>query len=692
MVLVCTLALQICGQVPKTLAADPQTLTTAREVHALSSALARQGFPVTLTATVTYCDRVGSTFVSDATGGIFVIPPTGQSTLQFGMIVTVVGVTGPGDFAPVVRATSITPTGLVTQPPPHAVSFEDLASGSEDCEWVEFRGVVRTAALNTDTGFPEMRIAAGGGQLRIHIAGMDIITNLDRFVDARVRVRGAVGGIFNQKRQLVAAKLFVPSPDQIIVEEPPPTAPFDVPTLAIKSLLQYTTRSSYGHRVKLRGTVTLSQRPRSVFIRDKTQGLEIQPQIAPDLAVGDEIEAIGFPVVGEWTPMLQDAVIRKVGAGSPPGSVLITAHEALEGSFDSELVRINARLLDYIPRRGVDMLVLQSGDVLFNALLQSAFSPGLLAGVPRGADIQLVGICQVQVGGPEKYRQSFRLLLRDRADVLILRRPPWWTQAKILWVLTVITAVLLLVLCWVFVLKRRVLAQTQVIRQKLQQEAVLQERTRIAREFHDTIEQEMIGINMQVDAVRAKIKTAPDLAEAGLHLAGRMIRRTISEARRSVLDLRSRALEQGDLASALAEVAKPVISGQSIHFQVEQSGVVRRLPALLEDNLLRIGQEAITNTIKHAGASNLILRLDYEPDKFSLRVRDDGCGFYEPELAGAASGHFGFLGMRERAARIRAHLVINSVLQSGTEIIVEVPLNPLPANHNETRSLQNNLS
>lgn len=668
------------------------TLTTARQVHALSVAESRRGYAVRLTATVTYYDRVGTFFVSDASGGVFICPPAPRPSLAFGMVVTLVGKTGPGDFAPVVLATSVTPMGGAAQPEAHVVSFEDLASGSEDCEWVEFHGIVRAAWMNHETGFPEMRIAAGGGQLRVHIAGMEIVTNLERFVDAKVKVRGAVGGTFNQKRQLVAAKLFVPSPEQIVVEEPPPVAPFDVPAQAVASLLQYTARNSYGHRVKLHGTVTLAQLPRAVFIRDETQGLEIQPQDLPALSVGDQIEVIGFPAVGEWTPMLQDAVIRKIGVGSARAPALITPREALEGNFDSELVRLDARLVDYIPRRDAEVLVLQSGDLLFNAILQGAPPRNLLAELPRGSDVRLAGICQVQVAGPERYRQSFRLLLRGRDDVLILRQPSWWTLARILWALTIMTAVFLMALCWVFVLKRRVRAQTQVIRQKLHQEAILEERARIAREFHDTIEQELIGISMQLDSVRAKIKPAPGLALDDLQLAGRMIRRAIGEARRSVLDLRSRALQKGDLGAALGEVARPVISGTSIRLHVEQSGRVRRLPAPIEDNLLRIGQEAITNTIKHAGAANILLKLDYEADRVSLRVRDDGCGFPDHNGAMAATGHFGLLGMRERAARIRARLAIHSAPRAGTEIRVEVPLTDETLPDDETRPLQNELA
>ena len=648
------------------------TLTNAFQVHALPIDEAGRNLPVSLTAAVTYSDVSGILFVSDASGGVFVVQPEPARKFPLGALLNIKGGTGPGDFAPIVKATSIAPTGQTQLPTARLVSFEDLANGSKDSEWVEFQGIVRAVNFHHQTGFPEMRIAARDGQLRVYIDGVQL-TNLSRFVDAKVLVRGAVGGIFNQKRQLVAPKLFVPSADQIVVLDSPPAAPFDVPTQAIESLLQYHAGNSYGHRVKLHGTVTFSQSSKQVFMTDGTQGLEVQALSAPNLRVGDRIEALGFPAVAEWSPRLEDAIIRKVGvAPSPPHPVKVTWRQALEGNFDSELVELDARLLDCDLRSDGEALVLQSGGQIFNGFLPRPLEKTHLA---KGSDVRLVGICQVQVAGPERYRQSFRILLRDRTDVQVLRRPQWWTMARTLWILAMMTAGVLLALGWVLVLKRRVRAQTEVIRQKLQQATILEERTRIAREFHDTVEQELIGINMQLDAVRAKIQTTPVSALEGLDLARRMIRRAIGEARRSVLDLRSHALQESDLGSALVAVAKPLIDGTGLRLDLRQTGPVRRLPAPIEDNLLRIGQEAITNTIKHARATSLILNLGYERQSVSLSVRDDGRGLREGLDPPGVCGHFGLLGMRERAAQMGARLIIRSFPQTGTEISVKVSLN-----------------
>jgi signal transduction histidine kinase len=131
-------------------------------------------------------------------------------------------------------------------------------------------------------------------------------------------------------------------------------------------------------------------------------------------------------------------------------------------------------------------------------------------------------------------------------------------------------------------------------------------------------------------------------------------------------------LEQSDLPSALSETAKRLAADSSIQAQVQVSGSYRQLGRALEDNLLRIGQEAITNAVKHSRAQHLRVELSYVSDYVRLRVQDDGCGF---DRTTPHNGHFGLVGMQERVKQLGGHLAIQSRPQEGTEILVEVPLN-----------------
>jgi signal transduction histidine kinase len=655
----------------------PARLTTARQVHALSAEQARKGLPVDLRATVTYADhpdRCGTLFISDDTAGLYIVAPKLSHPPQFGAAVRIIGVTGPGDFAPVVIASEVTPTFTSNAPIAHPVSFDDLASGSEDCEFVEFRGIVRAAGLNTHTGFAEMRLAGGGGQLRVQVAGMQKETNYDRFVDAKVLVRGAVGGIFNQKRQLVAAKLFVPSPSQITIEEQPPETPFDIPTRHVKSLLQFMSGSSHGHRVKVRGVVTYAQLPQTLFIRDETQGVEIRAQASPPLKLGDEAEVVGFPAVGEWTPLLQDAIVRRIGTAAPLAPAQVTAREALQGNFDSELVRLQARLVEYVPRSDMEVLVLQSQETFFNALLQPG-QPQLLSHFQKGSRLQLTGVCQVQVAGPDKARQSFRLLLRAPSDVLVLAGPPFWTMPHFLWTLSLVSAILLLVSAWVVVLRRRVQAQTEVIREKIRLEAVNEERGRLARDIHDDLGSSLTRIMMLGE--RAAEELGHD-DEAGMH-----VRKIVSSARDTVqsLDEIVWAVNPDNdtldgLVGYINQYACQFFESTSVRCRLEMPTELpsRSLPADVRHNLFLVVREAFNNVLKHSHASEAQVRIAFRQDEVQVVVADNGVGFQIKGEPNGKRGH-GLTNMRQRMEAMGGHLHIASGANKGTTVTFTLHLN-----------------
>ena len=159
-----------------------------------------------------------------------------------------------------------------------------------------------------------------------------------------------------------------------------------------------------------------------------------------------------------------------------------------------------------------------------------------------------------------------------------------------------------------------------------------------------------------------------------LDLARRMARHSLTEARRSVMDLRASALEGQDLAAALQSGTRTWTAGSGIEVQVDVSGSEVELPQDVEQHLLRIAQEAVTNAIKHAGASGISIKLHMEPGKLYLRIKDDGRGFNQEGVFASLGGHFGLIGMRERAERLGGELRLRSQPGEGTEVEVSVPL------------------
>ena len=258
----------------------------------------------------------------------------------------------------------------------------------------------------------------------------------------------------------------------------------------------------------------------------------------------------------------------------------------------------------------------------------------------------------------------------------MLTTPSWWNLRHTLWLLGITGGVLLAVMAWVVVLGRRLREQMAIIRQKLRSSAVLEERNRIARELHDTLEQELAGITMQLDLAVDCFQQAPRVAQQALETARNMSRHSMMEARRSVWDLRCQLLEDGDLVSALEQIVEPLVPREhtKVDFKIQGSPV--RLPGPVEMNLLRIGQEAVANAVKHGRARRVSIELRYAPASVCLTVSDDGQGFAAGQVS--PTGHFGLLDMRERAQSMGSQLRIESEPGRGTRIAVEVPVESRP--------------
>jgi signal transduction histidine kinase len=194
----------------------------------------------------------------------------------------------------------------------------------------------------------------------------------------------------------------------------------------------------------------------------------------------------------------------------------------------------------------------------------------------------------------------------------------------------------------------------------------------MARELHDTLEQQLSGVALQLDSLDHAVNENPAAASTTLSLARRMLRYTRLEARRSVWDLRSKVLEEDGLSAALRAItetsgpAGPVI-------EVIVNGDEHLLSAGVDFHLLRIAQEATTNAIKHGGASLIRIEMTYQPETIRLTITDDGGGF-DPAASQPLPGpHFGLLGMRERAGKIGAVLTLSSSPGNGCIVTVSLP-------------------
>ncbi|MGD1087611.1 MAG: PAS domain-containing sensor histidine kinase [Verrucomicrobiota bacterium] len=461
-----------------------EELRTADQVRQLTPEQAARHYPVRLRGVVTFYDQNQFfRFVQDDTAGIYFqlnnspdLPP-----LAAGQLVELEGEADPGEYAPIVMLHKIQILGKGTFPTAKPVTFEQLTSGQEDSQFVEVHGIVRGVHWDEDSKYFMVEIATGGGRLTAYASKLPTAQGGD-LVDSTVTVSGVCITQFNRQRQLFDIRLLVPRPTDLVVDAAAASDPFAIPTQPIEKLLQFTPQGPYGHRVKVVGTVIYRQADDTLYIEDETEGLHIETKQPGTLLVGDRVEVLGFPAKGEYTPMLQDAIFRKTGSVPLPEPDRITADEALKGTHDCRLVRIEAMVLDRARHSLEQFLVLQAANgFIFHAYLERKNGGIDFAYLQNGSKVAITGVCVIETGsdwqaGQSWRAKSFRILMRSAGDIFVLKRPPWWNLEKLLWAIGILGVVVLAAFTWVVVLRRRVQEQTGIIRQKLQTEAALKER------------------------------------------------------------------------------------------------------------------------------------------------------------------------------------------------------------------------
>jgi two-component system, sensor histidine kinase and response regulator len=477
------------GQTPAPATTALPTLTQIDQVRRLTPEQANRGYPVRLDAVVTYYASQGfdfltqetpptqtapDMFIQDSTAGIWVNVPVGGSSAEAGQSIEIEGVTEALDFAPQIGKPRWKVIGRAPMPTARRTSFERMASTMEDSQWVEIEGIVRSAERKK--GVLGLNVAVSGGQVRALIPepGQQVP---DGLIDTEVRIRGACGALFNQKNQLIGVLLYVPGLDQVEIMKPASADPFAAPVQPISSPQQFTPEGMSGHRIHVSGVVSFQQPGSLLYISDGGVGLRVETRQATRVRPGDRLDVLGFPHLSGFRPVLEDAIFRVITEGPPPKPTPTTAKQLLEGEYDSALVSIQANLLEKSLFPGNEILMLQDGRLTFSASMAADGGDDKLDSLPAGSRLQVTGVCVAQKD-ENGSNQSFRILFDGSNDVNILKQPSWWTARHASDVLGWTGVILLAVMVWVVVLRRKVQQQTETMHQRLEREAALEEQHR----------------------------------------------------------------------------------------------------------------------------------------------------------------------------------------------------------------------
>ena len=268
---------------------------------------------------------------------------------------------------------------------------------------------------------------------------------------------------------------------------------------------------------------------------------------------------------------------------------------------------------------------------------------------------------------PGRYRFLVRASLGDGitgppAVVAFTRRAAWFEAA---WFPFAVAAVLALLASGLYWLRLRQVRAGFAMR--------LEERARISRELHDTLAQDLVGIATQLAGVAAATDRSPERAAQQLALARRMTQHSLTEARRAIMDLRTSALEERGLPAALDHVIREMAAASGVELALSADASAAPADERGQQQLLRIAQEAVANALKHAEPTRIDVRLAARNGHTVLSVSDNGTGFRPDGAFAVTHGHFGLLGMRERARAMGGELVIQSAPGAGTTVEARVP-------------------
>jgi signal transduction histidine kinase len=661
-------------------AEGPRVLTRAAQVRALTPETAGSGLTVRLRGVV-LMGGGGNMTVSDETAAVFLVSDRNLfDAFRPGDVIDLEGVTDPGKFAPVVEVTRCQKVGEGPIPEPLAVTCEDLLTGRWDAQWVEVSGVVRRCGpgLTPEPNpFWELILAGSGGRLtvRLHSSQGEAVG-----VDAEVRLRGVCFYQFNKERQVLRPILSMAPQDRVMVVMPPPTEPYGEPLRTIKSLTQFNPKGSAGHRVRVRGSVTHAEPERGFWIRDAEQGLHVSPGQAAPLAVGDELDVLGFLARGVYPTVLEDAEFRRVGRSPPPiPTRLQRPAEALQR--DGDLVELDATLEErWLALDGCRLKLRVETNVLFAVLRKVAPDP-IPTDWQAGSQVRVAGICVANVGVPSldpgmMEPQSIELILRSPADLRVLRQPPWWTPEHAGWVLAGVMGLLLLLgsgLAWGH--RRRATRQMAWMKA---QAALAEERARIARDLHDEIGANLTHISI-LSTVAAQPTTEPQTANRHSIEAANVAQQTIRAFDEILWSINPKNDTLRSLSHYICRYAEETLAPAGVRhrFDLDESFPALPLPPHCRHGMLLAVKETLNNVLKHAAASRVEIRCGMESGRvFLVRVTDDGRGFdrdgSDTELPRRQG--LGLENLQRRLEELGGECHIESRFGHGTQVTFRLPL------------------
>jgi signal transduction histidine kinase len=650
---------------------QPPILTTAAQVQQLSRAAAQREYPVRLNGVVTWVSEHRDCVVlQDATRGVFVGLRNGWTLDEprLGDLLEIEGHCEPAEFSPIVILSRGRRLGRGLLPTPMHPTWEQLIGGSLDDQYIEITGLATDAP---DTNHLTLLLPGGKTELEFSTPLTDPLAS---FIHSVVRIRGVMFANWDTATHMVTPNRPLHFGSAVICTEvPPPANPFSADRMRARELMQFDARRSTFQRVKVSGQC-LCRHDGTVFMTDEGFGFRVEMVETVAVEPGDLLEVVGLVQLGGESPLVREAIARKLGSSPLPTPAPLTFDPA-NNFRDASRVSATGLLLGVKDTESEHVLEMQSGLNHFAARLPaSARAPW-----PAASRLRLTGtlsLTAASTGSPGA--NSVELLLISPADVVVVARPPWWTLDRLLTTVAILTLGLALAFVWITLLRAQVERRTRQLRQEIserqkaeQERAIERERSRIALDLHDDLGSRLTAISMLATAGHGA-KPSPEASRERLELIADKARSMVTTLDGMVWAVDPKNDTVASLAEYVASFTEEFLARTGIVCQLELPAVfpARVVAAEARHNMLLAVRETLNNGVRHAHAATICLRLACTERELSIEILDDGRGFDVPS---AHRGN-GLANLQERLRKANGRCQIESSPGHGTKVLFTLPI------------------
>lgn len=625
---------------------------------------------------VRFHSRDRGLFLFNGECGIYVQPKkTWPLNVQLGSWIRVRGTAAESIYNPIVISNE-TIVEKSTAPLQHAENFDPnlFWDPGVDCHWVSSSGVIvdYDAFPRRDHIMLHVEMFGYQGSIQIPYSEFNLEAASDLMFQL-VKFNSVACVQANDRKQMIGRLFYISSINELIVDNP-----LVQTTPSLNSLEFFLNGKGADKYISFDGVITFIEN-RNVYLQDGANSIKIRTKKRIDYKVGDKVRVSGFSWSQPVSRGFRAAKFTKLAENKYVQPVNIDLNQLRDPDNNHKLISIEVELMDIgrsfkgDERGAITQMsfLCRAGEEVFECKIPARyiknekFTPGMR--------LKVSGIVNLEKAVDVPWRFSIErmwLQIRGLGDIKILSNAPWLTTTRLYFIVAIMVSIILVTLFFILTLRKTVHRQTALIGSQIKNKSIMSERQRIARELHDNLDQGLAGIALQLDSSIKLFEKDPESGLAGMKKIQEMLIYCSQESRNTILELRGGWLESMNLKEAIIQFADQLMEQHTIKIGVISEDNIQRLDRYVERQVFSIAKEAMTNACKHSNATEVIVKMKFSESRYELSLSDNGVGLINIDKD--HKGHFGLLGMRERANRINGDLLIQPNDNSGARIKLTV--------------------